>query len=110
MDWTEIFKLLGGGSLVAALITAITKYFVNKFRKQFEVQDEVNKALKLGIQALLRDRLLQGYRYYRDKGYATYEDRMNWENLYKQYHSLGENGVMDDIRNKFLALPTKAEE
>jgi len=30
---------------------------------------------------------------------------MNLENVYIQYHNLGANGVMDDLRNKFLALP-----
>ena len=27
--------------------------------------------------------------------------------MYKQYHNLGANGVMDDIRAKFLELPTE---
>lgn len=64
------------------------------------------KALMLGLQAVLRDRLLQSYKHYTGKGYADTDDRMNWENMYTQYHSLGANGVMDDIRLKFLALPT----
>ena len=28
-----------------------------------------------------------------------------FENMYQQYHSLGKNGVMDDIHEKFKALP-----
>ena len=39
------------------------------------------------------------------QGYATSDDRQNFENMYVQYHSLGENGVMDDVRQKFFALP-----
>lgn len=64
-------------------------------------------ALKLGVQALLRDRLLQGYKHYSAKGYADVDDRMNWMNLYEQYHNLGKNGVMDDTKDKFLKLPTQ---
>ena len=63
------------------------------------------KAIKAGVQALLRDRLLQGYRYFRERGYADEDDRSNLENVYIQYHNLGANGVMDDLRLKFLALP-----
>ena len=59
-----------------------------------KVQLAQNKAIKEGLQAILRDRLLQAYKYYEEKGY-------------QQYHTLGANGVMDDIRGKFLALPTR---
>ena len=63
-------------------------------------------AIKRGVQALLRDRLTQGYKYHETLGYADIDDRNNLENVYIQYHNLGKNGVMDDLRNKFLALPT----
>ena len=65
------------------------------------------KAIKIGVQALLRDRLLQGYKHFEEKGYADVEDRENLENVYVQYHTLGKNGVMDDLRAKFLALPLR---
>lgn len=67
------------------------------------------KALKKGLQALLRDRLLQSYKHHEAKGYATVEDRENWINMYNQYHDLGVNGVMDDIKEKFLDLPTSKQ-
>lgn len=63
------------------------------------------KAVKKGVQALLRDRLIQGYKYYRAQGWADEDDRNNLENVYVQYHALGANGVMDDLRKKFLELP-----
>lgn len=70
-----------------------------------KAQWTVNKAMKAGLQAILRDRLLQSYRYFSGKGYAEPEDRTNFENMWKQYEALGENGVMEDIHNKFMALP-----
>ena len=63
------------------------------------------RAVKKGVQALLRDRLLQGYKFYRFQGWADEDDRNNLENVYIQYHALGANGVMDDLRKKFLELP-----
>lgn len=85
--------ILGIPSLLASLFAFI------------KAQNNVNKAMKLGLQAILRDRLLQSYRYFSQKGYAGPDDRTNFMNMYKQYHSLGANGVMDDIHDKFLALP-----
>ena len=73
------------------------------------ISRSLDDVVMLGVQALLRDRLLQGYRYFFERGYAGYEDRRNLENLYMQYHHLGENGVMDDLRRKFIALPTQSE-
>lgn len=63
-----------------------------------------------GVQALLRDRLIQSYNYYMDKGFAPIYARQNWENMWQQYHNLGENGVMDDLHSKFMALPTDKQE
>lgn len=63
------------------------------------------RSVRLGVQALLRDRLLQGYKYHRRIGWADEDDRANLENVYLQYHHLGANGVMDDLHTKFLALP-----
>ncbi len=87
-DWLTI---LGVPALVFGLISAIWIQTL---------------AIKRGVQALLRDRLTQGYKYHESIGYADIDDRNNLENVYIQYHNLGQNGVMDDLRKKFLALPT----
>lgn len=63
------------------------------------------RAVKKGVQALLRDRLIQGYKFYRTQGWADEDDRGNMENVYVQYHALGANGVMDNLRSRFLDLP-----
>lgn len=65
------------------------------------------RAISRGVQALLRDRLVEGYKHFREIGYADEDDRDNLENVYVQYHNLGANGVMDDLRSKFLALPVE---
>ena len=90
MSFWEIAKAAGVPALLLGLI--ITTW----------VQ---TRAVKRGVQALLRDRLLQGYKYYRSQGWADENDRANLENVYVQYHALGANGVMDDLRQRFLALP-----
>ena len=68
------------------------------------------KALQRGVQALLRAQMIQYYNHYRDKGFAPIYARESFENCWVQYEKLGKNGVMKDIRDKFLALPTHDEE
>lgn len=74
-------------------------------RKQNEQLDAQNKATMLGVQALLRDRLLQSFRHYISQGYAEYSDRENVRNMYCQYEALGPNSVMSDLYQKFCDLP-----
>ena len=77
-------------------------------RIQSMAMEEQNRAIMMGVQALLRDRLLQAYRHYAEKGGADYDDRANLENVWRQYHALGGNGDMKDLRNTFRHLPSHA--
>lgn len=45
-------------------------------------------AIKLGIQTLLRNRIIQSYNHYQDKGYCPIYVLENKNALYTQYHSL----------------------
>ena len=69
------------------------------------IQLKANKAVRLAVQAMLRDRLLQGYKHYLEKGWADLDDRANMENVWRQYHALGSNGDMKDLRRTFRHLP-----
>ena len=69
------------------------------------LQVHQNRAMKAAVQAILRDKLLQRFEMCRLQGYATSDERQNFESMYAQYHSLGGNGVMDDVRQKFFGLP-----
>jgi len=96
-------------ALVTIILGMIIKRPLEKRAEQAEriAEQEMKKqeALMAGVQAMLRDRLLQGYRHYEEKGYADYTDRSNMKNMYDAYHGLGKNGVMDDMQNKFMMLP-----
>lgn len=79
----------------------------DEIRQQNETLEKQSKAIMAGVQAMLRDRLLTGYKHYQEKGWADYDDRSNMENIWKQYHALGANGVMDDMRAAFRKLPMR---
>ena len=76
-------------------------------KQQNEQLEAQNKATMLGVQALLRDRLLQAFKHYISQGYAEYNDRENVRNMYDQYEALGPNSVMTDMYEKFTDLPTQ---
>lgn len=76
-----------------------------EIRTQNENLEKQNVATMLGVQALLRDRLLQAFRHYIDQGFAEYNDRENVRNMYVNYEALGPNSVMEDLYNQFVALP-----
>lgn len=92
--------LFGSGVLVT-----VCRYFLNRIK----ANDQKTEAVQRGVQALLRDRLYDKYEYYSEKGYAPIRARENFENMWIQYHSLGKNGVMDDIHIKFMELPTETK-
>ena len=111
----SILTIIGVPALISGIVLIVINRSLKKrdakqeeIRKQNLEMERQNKAIMLGVQAILRDRLLQGYRHYIDKGFAEYDDRENMENIYAQYHALGANGVMDDMRDKFRSLPMSA--
>lgn len=69
------------------------------------LQVQQDKAIKLAVRAMLRDRLLNGYKHYITKGWADLDDRSNLENVYTQYKALKGNGDMKDLRQTFRHLP-----
>ena len=97
MSIYQIISLLFGSGILVAII----KILYNKIK----LTEKKTESAQLGIQALLRDRLYQNYFHYIEKVYAPIYARENFENMYKQYHNLGVNGVMDDLYDKFMNLP-----
>lgn len=110
----KIASLVGVPAIISGIFALIVSRMLKKrdvkqaeIIEQNQVMEAQNKAIMLGVQAFLRDRLLQGYRHYISQGWAEYEDRENMENIYTQYHALGANGIMDDMRAQFRNLPTQ---
>lgn len=86
---------------IPSLFLIAIKYLYNRIREN----DKKTEAVKLGVQALLRDRLIHEYDKWSERRYAPIYARENFNNMWKQYHNLGVNGVMDDTHDKFMKLP-----
>ena len=93
-------------------------YYINKTNKKGynvkyvkadrKARKAETEALKKGVQAILRNQMITNYnKWHEDKGYAPIWVKDNFENLWLQYEALGENGVMKELHDKFMKLPTE---
>ena len=102
----EIFldKFLGQifNALAGAIITLLWTMLRAKKRE--------NDALKEGVQALLRDRIIQAYNHYSDKGWIPIYAMESIEACYKSYEELGDNGVIDNLMSQLRELPNHPTE
>ncbi len=70
-----------------------------------------NDALKAGLQALLRDRIIQAYNHYvQDKGWIPIYAKESIDACYRSYEALGENGVINDLMKQLNELPNYDDE
>lgn len=88
---------------IDAIVAAIIGWVLAAIKK--DRADRI--AMKAGLQALLRAQMISEYNKWEERGFAPIYARQNFENCWEQYHALGANGVMDDIHEKFLQLPTE---
>ena len=95
----QIVSLLFGSGILASCF----KYFYSRLKEN----DRKTESVQLGVQALLRSKMIDEYNKWSERGYAPIYARENFQNMYNQYHNLGMNGVMDDLLEKFKELPTQ---
>ena len=68
------------------------------------------RALKMGMQAMMRDRIVQAYYRYTERGWITLHGLENVEKLYAEYHRLGGNGTVTKLVEDLRELPVKEKE
>ena len=105
MSVYQWLTLLGIQGLITLLVSRVISKKLNTADAKAEQAKRETAAIAEGVKALLRDRLLQGYKHYIEKGWADMDDRSNLDNVWRQYHALGGNGDMNDLRNTFRHLP-----
>jgi len=114
MELSQILSVCGVSGIISGLVGVLIAVFLKRpLEKRVKDSEEAsarveaqNKATMLGVQALLRDRLLQAFNHYLARGWISAGDRDNVENMYTQYETLGPNNVISDIYNQVRALPS----
>lgn len=88
--------------LIIIILTGGYKLLGKRFKQMQAEQD----AVRLGIQAMLRDRIISIYNHYIDGGYCPIYALENVEALYKEYQALGGNGAVTKLVEDLRRLPT----
>lgn len=107
--------------VVSAVVTSVIGYIFHKIKKRDERRDEIaterdkairdrEQAINQSLRALCRDRILQGYRYYKHHGYISTADLETMTKLYDAYHALGGNGTITAVYDKICQLPIKGSD
>lgn len=95
-------------SLDAALNSVINVVFggvITLLITMYRQKKKENDALKAGLQALLRDRIIQAYNHYvQDKGWIPIYAKESIDACYKSYEALGDNGVIDNLMQQINEL------
>ena len=88
-----------GANIVTFLLGCALPYFTTRWSKMLK---KIEK-LEFGVQALLRDRMLQMYSYYKEKGKPVpLREVESFEAMYSAYTENEGNGFMPDVRREFI--------
>ena len=96
--------------LISAAATCIIGYFFKKLKEIADKRELEELASRNVLIGLCRDRILHGYRYYRQHGGISSQDLETMTNLYNAYHALGGNDTITTIYEKIKHLPIKEGE
>lgn len=89
--------------IVPLILGTVIGFISTKLKKD----QSKEKAIELGVQALLRNELIRRYREYEAKGEVSILDKENMEAMFKQYKNLGGNGTVKHMMDDLFELPTK---
>ena len=88
-------------TIIAFLLGSVLTYFATRWSKILKKIDK----LEFGVQALLRDRMLQMYSYYKEKGKPVpLREVESFECMYSAYIDNEGNSFMPDVRKEFMGL------
>lgn len=94
-------------SIISTIITVVAVPAVGYLYKKYKQAGARQKAVELGVQALLRDRIVQSYYHYEERGWITMHGLENVNAMYKQYHALGGNGTVTALVNTIHELEVR---
>ena len=92
-------------STIQTVINIIAGAVISYLFALYRAKKKQNDALKAGLQALLRDRIIQAYNHYvQDRGWIPIYAKESIDACYKSYEALGDNGVIDNLMQQINEL------
>ena len=104
-------------SAFSILLTGIVSYWAKNLSQRSEEhraearkREEEYDALKDGILAILRDRIIQADVNFTERGVARISQKDNVQLMYNAYHKLGGNGIVTHSYEHIMSMPIASEE
>ena len=97
-EWFIEYWVVWAFGLLTGALAGLWRYVLAQHKRQ--------KALQTGVQALLRDRIIQSCDYYQKKQSISVHGRENIQSMYAAYHALGGNGAVTALVKDVNELPT----
>lgn len=92
-------------STMQTVINIIAGAIISYLFALYRAKKKENNALKAGLQALLRDRIIQAYNHYvQDKDWIPIYAKESIDACYRSYEALGDNGVIDNLMQQINEL------
>lgn len=92
-------------STIQTIINIIAGAVISYIFALYRAKKRENDALRAGVQALLRDRIIQAYNHYVcEKGWVPIYAKESIDACYKSYEALGDNGVIDSLMEQLNEL------
>lgn len=93
-------------STIQTIINIIAGAVISYMFALYRAKKRENDALRAGVQALLRDRIIQAYNHYVcEKGWVPIYAKESIDACYRSYEALGDNGVIDSLMEQLNELP-----
>ena len=92
---------------VVGIFGFVIKAKFKEIKEKQEEQNKKNQAIERGVQALLRDKLIENFRKYKIEGEITLLDKENMDHMFEEYFNLGGNGMMQEVHEEYLKIPIK---
>lgn len=96
--------------IITFILGSIVGIIGSKFKKEKEKNIknlQKDKIIENAVQALLRDRLIEKYRHFKEKGEMTILDKENLDHLFESYEALEGNGTVKELYNNMDDIEIK---
>ena len=88
-----------------AFCTAALAWLYRGISARLQAEQQKNKAIAAGVEALLRENIVENYHKYLEKGKCPVYAKESIKRVYEAYSNLGGNDVASELYKKLLAMP-----
>lgn len=91
-------------------VLAVLSWLFKGLQRQLAEERDKNAAIAEGVQALLRESIVNSYNRYTDRGGCPIYAKESLKRVYAAYHGLGGNDVATELYSKLLKMPEERNE